>query len=127
MRLTPGAYLKHRRQAAGLSVADVAARITTEPRSPEHQRGEWLELIEADAAPATFSTIVGLRLIYRFDLTVLAQLEAIAQGADILPPKLCRICACSERDACSDALGHGCFWIDEDLCSAHGAPESVAA
>lgn len=115
--LTPGAYIKQRRQAAGLSVADVASRIATEPQSAEHLRGEWLELIEADAAPASFSTIVALRLVFRFDLTVLAQLEAISQGADVPAPQLCRICTCSADDCCTDAFGGRCAWIEEDLCS----------
>ncbi len=129
MPLTPGAYLKHRRQAAGLSVADVAALMRTEPHEPEHLRIERLKLIEADAAPMTLATIVGLRLIYRFDLTILAQLEAIAQGAsDINLPPLCRFCACSQDDACSDALGQGCDWVSDDVCSRCApAPESVAA
>jgi hypothetical protein len=106
-----------RRQAAQLSVVDVAARIPTEPRKAEHERGEWLELIEADVAPASFRTIVALRLAFHFSLTVLAQLEAINQGADVPAPQLCRICACSEDDACMDAFGDGCAWIEDDLCS----------
>lgn len=123
--ITPGAYLKRCRQRAGLSIADVAARVATEPQTPEHLRGEWLELIEADATPATFTTIVGLRLIYRFDLTVLAQLEAIAQGVDLPAPILCRICACSEDCACVDALGQRCSWAEPDLCSACATPPAA--
>jgi hypothetical protein len=115
--ITPGAYLKRRRIRSGLSIADVAARVATEPRTPEHLRGEWLELIEADAAPATFGTVVALRIAYHFDLTVLAQLEAIAQGAELPAPVLCRVCSCSDNDACMDALGCACFWAEPDLCS----------
>lgn len=124
--ITPGAYLKRCRQRAGLSIADVAARVATEPQTPEHQRGEWLELIEADVTPASFRTVVALRLAYRFDLTVLAQLEAIAQGADLPMPILCRICACSDGDACMDALGWACFWAETDLCSACAAPPAAS-
>lgn len=29
----------------------------------------------------------------------------------------CRICGCSEFDACVDALGMPCRWVEEDLCS----------
>jgi hypothetical protein len=124
--LTPGAYLKRCRQRAGLSVADVAARMSTEPKTPEHLRGEWLELIEADAMPATFATIVSLRLAYRFDLTLLAQLAAIALGADLPAPILCRICACSDGDACMDALGCACSWAEPDLCSACATPPAAS-
>lgn len=116
--LAPHAYLELRRQAAGLSLADVAARIATEPREPEHLRRERLELIEAGAQPASFSTIVGLRLVFRFDIHVLSVLEAIAQGAAARAPQLCRVCACSDHDPCIDAFGDGCAWVEEDLCSA---------
>lgn len=121
MTLTPGAYLKHRRQAALLSASDVAARIQTEPRTAEHARAEWIELIEADAIPATFATIVALRSVYHFDLEVLAALEAIAQGHAAQPPQLCRFCACSEEDACNPP----CWWAAEDLCS--GCVSAAAA
>ena len=42
---------------------------------------------------------------------------AIAMHSPVEPPRLCRICACSEADPC---LGHrgACSWVDEDLCSA---------
>ena len=124
--ITPGAYLKRCRQRAGLSIADVAARVATEPQTSEHQRGKWLELIEADAAPASFRTVVALRLAYRFDLTVLAQLEAIAQGADILAPFLCRICACSKNGRCMDPKGDECCWVEPDLCSACATPPAAS-
>ncbi len=90
--ITPGAYLKLRRTAAGLSIVDVAALLSTMPATPEHLRAEQLELIEADAQPADFPTIVALRSIYAFDLEVLGRLEEIAQGHDLLPPRLCLVC-----------------------------------
>lgn len=119
--ITPGAYLKRRRQAAGLSVGDVAARLPTDPPSPEHLRGEWLELIEADVAPASFRTIVALRTRgFRFDIHVLSLLEAIAQRIEATPPRLCWVCACSDHDPCMSEMGDGCAWVTEDLCSACG-------
>ncbi|MGY2732362.1 helix-turn-helix domain-containing protein [Sphingomonas sp. UYP23] len=114
-RITPGAYLKMRRQAQGFSIEDVAARIATELHLSERMRVLWIKSIEGDVMPATFRTIVALRQIFRFDLTVLAQLEAIGQGVDIPHPPLCRICACSERDPCFDADGSGCWWVLDDL------------
>lgn len=115
---TPGAYLKHRRTAAGLSVRDVARRLATEPRLAEHVRAELLELIEADAAPMSFYTVVALRAAYPFDLQVLDRLAAIALGMDVDPPRLCRICACSDHDGCAPAeSGRSCSWWDEDLCT----------
>lgn len=116
--ITPGAYLKRCRQRALLSIAEIAAKIATEPHSAEHDRAEWLALIEADATPVSFGTIVALRRMFSFDLVVLAKLEALRQGWDIPAPALCRICACSDRDACSPA----CAWAEPDLCSACATP-----
>jgi hypothetical protein len=115
--MTPGAYLKHRRTAHGLGVHEVAAVLATEPRLAEHVRAEWLEQIEADIVPMSFNTIVALRRAFTFDLDILAQLAAIAMHSPVEPPRLCRICACSDADAC---LGHqgACSWIEHDLCSA---------
>lgn len=106
--LTPGAYLKHRRQAALLTPADVAARIATEPRVGLHLLAEQIELIEADAQPASFSTIVALHRVIAFDLAVLARLVAIAMGYDYDAPRLCRICASNDRPG---------LWKEADLCS----------
>ena len=127
MTLTPGAYLKHRRTAAGLSIADVAAAVATEPRIAQHLRAEWLEQIEADVMPATFNTIVALGRAYRFDLEVLHVLASIAMGAALQPPCLCRICACSEYDACVDGFMGGCSWVAVDLCSACAGPPAAIA
>ena len=36
----------------------------------------------------------------------------------------CRVCGCTEGDACAD----GCSWVDDDLCSTCGsASEAIAA
>ena len=118
MIFTPGAYLKHRRTAAGLAIVDVAAQLVTEPRMAEHVRAEWIELIEADVHPATFHTIVALRCAYPFSLDVLERLVAIHMGAPYKAPQLCRICACSECDPCVDTVAHSCCaWAGPDLCT----------
>lgn len=123
--LSPGAYLRHRREAAMLSIADVADMFHTQPRWSEIDRIDWLGRIEADVEQPTFRTIVALRSCFSFDIDVLGDLVAIAHGAAIDPPRLCRICACSEHDACPDklcALGLGCSWVEQDLCSACATP-----
>ena len=124
MPITPGAYLKRRRQAQHLRLSDVAARIGTRPHVPEHDRIAWLEKIEADIVPASIHTIDALSAAYRFDRSVLATLDAIARGVrdPEHAPRLCRVCACSWRDACITAVdGHhaeGCAWVQgEDLCT----------
>ncbi|MBH0619364.1 hypothetical protein I3A86_25040, partial [Salmonella enterica] len=85
-------YLKLRRSAVLLSVADVAALLPTDPATPEHERIQQLELIEADAQPMTLATIMALLAVYRFDLEVLGRLEAIAQRQDLRAPMLCETC-----------------------------------
>ena len=118
--ITPGAFLKHRRCAAGLSPADVAAQLHVEPyRFDERARAEWIELIEADAQPADLDLVVALQAIFPFDMRILIALVRISQGSDEKPPRLCRVCACSEWDPCV-VNGHGCAWVADDLCSAHG-------
>lgn len=113
MTLTPGQYLKTRREAAGLSIADVAERIATVPRWAQHLRRGWLAQIESDQMPASFNTIVVLHQVMKFDLGVLVALSA--EGVDA--PRLCVVCACSEADPCEGHAGP-CSWVDADLCSA---------
>lgn len=117
--LTPGAYLKARRCAALLSIADVAERLATVPHlDAEHVRAEWVELIEADVAPLGPDTIAALHEVYPFDLVALRQLGEIAAGADIPAPNLCRVCACSWEDPCPASRGGPCVWTDgfRDYC-----------
>lgn len=113
----PGIYLAMRRAAAGLTIADVAARIGTEPHIPEHRRVEWIASIETNAGAATIHTLSALRRVYPFSFDALAGLAAIADGEARIAPRLCRICACSEPDPCIDEDGNACSWSDEDLCS----------
>jgi transcriptional regulator with XRE-family HTH domain len=111
--LTPGRYLRKRREAAGLSIDDVAERIATVPRWAQHLRRGWLEQIESDDMPASFNTVVVLHQVMKFDLGVLVALTA--EGCEA--PRLCVVCACSEADPC---VGHSgpCSWVDVDLCGA---------
>ena len=97
--MTPGIYLRKRREAARLSIADVAAAIPTTPPLKEHLRMGWLDLIETDQTPAIFNTIVALHQVVPFDLHVLVQLSI--DGGTV--PLLCPDCAAtiSASGACS--------------------------
>ena len=126
---TPGAYLKMRRCAAGLTPTDVAEQLTAEPHVDLRTRAEWIELIEADAQPATLSTIIALRRVYSFDLDVLVALERIAQGSTETPPMICHICGCSHDDPCAinAMIGAYCSWAAPNLCSnCQGLPAPAA-
>jgi transcriptional regulator with XRE-family HTH domain len=92
--MTPGAYLKKRREAARLSIDDVARVIETEPRYALHLRKGWLELIESDETPAAFNTVVALHQVVPFDLDVLIALSIEGREA----PRLCPDCAAGLDD-----------------------------
>ena len=127
--MSPGTYLRKRREAAGLSIEDVLARIGTEPPVPEHHRREWLVLIEADAMRPDAFAIYALRQCYRFDGEVLDRLIDLQYfGARLPGPRLCRECGCSQLDPCADATGQPCGWAERDLCTwcTNGAPCAAA-
>lgn len=112
--LTPGAYLRARRWVAGLSIDEVAARLSTDPRLGEVDRIDLLKSIEADVAPASFSTIVALRIVFSFDLDALALLDAIARGQMPISvaPVLCALCGSQPGDIIPSHLK----WLRTDHC-----------
>ncbi|WP_052507961.1 helix-turn-helix domain-containing protein [Sphingomonas hengshuiensis] len=112
--MTPGTYLRKRRTAAGLSIEDVAALLPTEPHVDLRARVEWLRGIEEGAYPAmTPNTVLAMREAFPFDPDIVCWLFALQNSPDLPAPRLCRICACSEEDACVPV----CSWVAPDLCS----------
>ncbi|WP_294353829.1 XRE family transcriptional regulator [uncultured Sphingomonas sp.] len=97
---TPGAYLKARRLVKGLCLAEVAARLRTDPSIAELDRVEWLKLIESDAMPASFSTIVALSTLIDFNMGVLIALDMVAQGilSPDMAPQICVLCGSRPHD-----------------------------
>lgn len=85
MPLTPGAYIKRQREAAGLTIADVAARLATEPHWAEHARAEWLVQIEADEVPMLFMTVVALGTLFPIDMRQLVELVKAQFDAGTAP------------------------------------------
>lgn len=126
MILTPGAYLKRRRAAAMKSVADVAGVLSTDPRIASHERADWIARIEADIAPASWTTIVALRQHFAFDLAVLERLSLIYLGQDLPPPRLCRVCAASDTGAIGLAIMPW-GWAAPDLCIGCSLPPAGEA
>lgn len=118
--LTPGTYLRLRRQSADLSIEDVAALVQTEPRWSEIDRVAWLLRIEADVAAISPDVAKSLKSTFRFSWKILGQLiDHRSYGRDAgEPPRVCNICGCSAHDACFD--GHAtCAWSgDLNLCTA---------
>lgn len=115
--MTPGTYLRTRREAVGLSMEKLLGMIGTVPAIPEHRRREWLEGIENDTIPPDQFALHALRSCFRFDVRVANQLIDIHHYAAALPvPRLCRSCGCSNADPCNDG-GRGCGWAEYDLCT----------
>lgn len=128
--MTPGTYLRTRREAAGVSIEQLLGKIGTVPHISERERREWLEALEADIARPDAFAIGALRRCFTFDGDVLDQLLDRQHFGERLPaPRLCRRCACSQDDACLDGSPGGtCGWAEYDLCTScvDGQPAEVA-
>lgn len=117
--LSPAEYLRLRREAAKLSIADVAARIAPDSAL----RGEaaaFLRLIETPGARVSRNdTLLRLEAVFPFDPSVYSQL--CDEPAD-RHPQVCRGCGCSHWDPC-DTDGRGpCAWSSASTCT-RCAPE----
>lgn len=129
MLMRPGTYLSKRRQAAGLAIEDVAARVACDPPAGERDRVAWLRNIERDIAPATLDVCTALLKVFRFDPTVLDRLIDLHSPFPLHAeaPAICTDCACSDRDACDVDGVIGCHWALPDLCSSCSARRERAA
>jgi hypothetical protein len=127
--MTPGTYLRKRREAAGLDLHQVAATLAVLPWAVRPASTEDVVLLEKRLILAECGThdltpeqALLLRSVFRFDAEVYERLFLChhAGRANGLPrPDVCRGCGCSWHDACEDA-GVGCHWsaADPTLCSA---------
>ncbi|MDX3908878.1 MAG: XRE family transcriptional regulator [Sphingobium sp.] len=113
--MSPGTYLARRRVAAGMSIDDVAASISTAPRLGEIDRRAWVERLEQDIAAISPDVIHTLSCVVPFDSLVLSQLvDFRSYGPPVEPPRICMTCGCSALDACEPL----CSWAGPDVCSA---------
>jgi hypothetical protein len=132
--MTPGTYLRKRREAAALGVIQAAAELANLAMLPRATNQRSAIAIRLNAAEAN-ELMLGageLALIrdwaFPLDPKVYAQLVAIRADPHnpALPhPGLCGECACSWDDACQVTdYGHGCHWVErpsrhaDGLCSA---------
>ena len=120
--MTPGTYLKLRRQAAGLSIDDLADMVHTAPRLGAVDRRAWLQRIEADVAALSPDVIATLADAFRFSRRVLQQLldlRSYGAGTTLVEPRICHLCGCSDLDACRDEQAQlNCGWSGPDSCTA---------
>lgn len=114
-RLTPSDYLRLRRAAAGLSIAE-AARKLIDSRADQRRAEEFLRRLETPGRTALYrSTVAHLLRAFLFDPSVYWQL---AEEPMHRHPRICRGCGCSAHDRCTDAAGGACHWAEQDRCSA---------
>lgn len=112
--MTPGSYLKLRREAAGIALDGTSLDSAS------------VVAIENGLRFPTDIEIQALSWAFPFDMVVLA---GLARG---IVDRICRACGCTELDACLDKGGHGCSWVENDFCSscaerARPLPEGLAA
>jgi len=111
--LTPAAYLRLRRAAAGVSVSDAARRI-----APNNQADatRLIRQLETDGTAARYvETIHGLRDAYALDVDVYLQLRDAP--ADV-HPRICTGCGCSHWDPCGlPDDGGSCAWTNDTTCT----------
>ena len=101
--MTPGEYIKLRREARGLSQLDVTAAI--EGDQPHLSR------IERDLVRPRAEMCGKLADAIGFPVEVLVDLMNGYQ------PQICRQCGCTAMDACVPEDGEPCHWVENDLCS----------
>lgn len=111
--VTPPQYLKLRRQAAGLSILQVAERIAPTARD----RSEAIALVTMLEQPGTTArrteTLSAFQSAFPFDPDVYQQL---VNDPPAWHPAICRSCGCSQWDPCcsDDAC---CAWAEPGRCT----------
>ncbi|RXD05543.1 hypothetical protein EQZ23_10820 [Sphingomonas sp. UV9] len=111
--LSPASYLQLRRKAAGLSVDEVARRISTTNQSEVRA---LVCLLETQGSSAKYrETIDGFADAFPIDADVYMQLRDTPADQH---PRICRGCGCSEYDPCVSADGaQSCAWQGVNTCT----------
>lgn len=81
--VSPGTYIRLRREELGLTVEQVALQLETDPGVCAHRRAAWLTDIEADAEAISDRTALVLHDVLGVDLRVLAHWIAIAEASKL--------------------------------------------
>lgn len=80
--MTPGAYLRQCREAAGLTLEDVALRTETMPPVSARRRAEHIAAIEQDVVHLIYADALVLQAIYGFAWDDLSSCDAVPNLPD---------------------------------------------
>lgn len=153
--MTPGTYLRKRREAAGVSLelAAVAFLPCSNPPfqpllgPPSVAQGmvaavlkiaAWLGELESDQRHVDGIALTQLSGVVPFERESYDRLVALHLGVDVAPPSICRECGCGVLTACIERVEsgipgcfaeHACAWSETDpnLCTACERREAQAA
>lgn len=129
MAMKPGLYLKKRREAAGLSLDQVARSLGALPWAIRPVGGSELtrlilrlHAVEKTRIVMTLPQLQLMRNVFALDAGVylaLVDSHFAGSGSGLPEPHVCRECGCSWLVACQTSHGP-CAWSDHngDLCTA---------
>lgn len=109
--ILPGEYMKLRREAAGLSIEEVAAQLAHTNADRIDVRNE-ITLLEDDQPGLFIPLVMRMRAAFRFDPDIYLALLGFAQdaGSTAPRPRICTGCGCSWSDPCADDADSPCRW-----------------
>lgn len=135
--LAPEAYIRLRREAAGLTIRDLASRLSA-LRNALIEAGElpagllairndyaaMIVMLEAQGVRARLpETLESIAAVMPFDPAVYRQL---AEGDPRRHPRVCRGCGCSTYDSCHHESYGSCAWVSPTQCSHCAARDAQA-
>lgn len=142
--MSPGEYLRKRREAAGISAAEVARQLALmhfgNMTSPRAAILAELERAEDSTMPLSLAQAQVLRNVFPLDAAIY---EALAQHhfadqasrAELTQPRVCAACACSWNDPCriharrgTSVIDWPCSWSPDrpELCTACTLTQAAA-
>ncbi len=109
--MTGGSYMRKRREAAGLTIAEVALATVGNGAHVRPLFETRVAEVEADRDAFAPATLAMLRTAFPFSQAIYGALvEGLPHG------QLCATCACSWDDPCVTVAG-ACAWAENDLCT----------
>jgi len=137
--MKPGAYLRLRREAAGLTI-EQAAELAVRSHSDHAdlyakligalERGEQISCLEHNP----YDLVFDLQRAFAFSYLVWEELDLLQLDpeADLPVPQVCIGCGCSWSDPCNPGTGKECAWRDPGetggatICTSCPVPQAVS-